>query len=76
MILDEFFLAGEVQETSKQAILHRVQELDVRAHPSERSPARTGSHHASIGLRAETRVMLRGGQVCACVLYQWMPGET
>jgi len=28
MILDEFFLAGEVQETSKQAILHRVQELD------------------------------------------------
>ena len=27
MILDEFFLAGEVQETSKQAILHRVQEL-------------------------------------------------
>jgi AP-2 complex subunit sigma-1 len=27
-ILDEFFLAGEVQETSKQAILHRVQELD------------------------------------------------
>merc|ERR1712216_617712 len=28
MILDVFFLAGEVQETSKQAILHRVQELD------------------------------------------------
>ena len=28
MILDEFFLAGEVQETSKQGILHRVQELD------------------------------------------------
>lgn len=28
MILDEFFLAGEVQETSKQTILHRVQELD------------------------------------------------
>merc|ERR1712194_569621 len=27
-LLDEFFLAGEVQETSKQAILHRVQELD------------------------------------------------
>mmetsp|Transcript_19186 Transcript_19186/g.60361 ORF Transcript_19186/g.60361 Transcript_19186/m.60361 type:complete len:109 (-) Transcript_19186:93-419(-) len=28
MILDEFFLAGEVQETSKQTILHRVQDLD------------------------------------------------
>lgn len=28
MILDEFFLAGEVQETSKQIILHRVQDLD------------------------------------------------
>jgi len=28
MILDEFFLGGEVQETSKQTILKRVQELD------------------------------------------------
>ena len=28
MILDEFFLAGEVQATSKQASLRRVQELD------------------------------------------------
>lgn len=28
MILDEFFLAGEVQETSKATILRRVQELD------------------------------------------------
>jgi hypothetical protein len=29
MILDELFLAGEVQETSKRVILERVRKLDV-----------------------------------------------
>lgn len=28
MILDEFFLAGEIQETSKKVIMNRLQMID------------------------------------------------
>ena len=30
MVIDELFLAGEVQETSKIAVLHQLQEIETQ----------------------------------------------